>query len=333
MANDLVCPICGQPTRVYMGNARKDRLCGTHADMLKAGTIVLGEDGVYRDVKTRKALNAGAEVREEQKAPQRSAEAKQIFTSVVELVRLPSETGSCIVCEKKSETVQCTSCYEEGLNYRNGFDKNSQLYQITDYYFNLRSNIYRMQSFPAIQSNCNKLIALALLSYDLYKHTSLTDRIQKDIIDIIEKKKPYEEKKATPQEELDDAKKSDIHRTTDGHLVKSHPEVVIDDILYGIRAVHCYEMNVPVDSNEQAVNCDWFIPVLSNTEGIYIEYWGMKTKDYIANKKRKIETYKRHNLPLIEIEMEDYKDPHSLTFRLKQEIVRLKKEYFHISEN
>ena len=31
----LTCPICGEPTRVYMGNARKDRLCGKHADMLK----------------------------------------------------------------------------------------------------------------------------------------------------------------------------------------------------------------------------------------------------------------------------------------------------------
>lgn len=41
MSNEkLVCPICGEPTRVYMGNARKDRLCGKHADMLKAGELV-----------------------------------------------------------------------------------------------------------------------------------------------------------------------------------------------------------------------------------------------------------------------------------------------------
>ena len=43
----LVCPICGEPTRVYMGNARKDRLCGKHADMLKAGELVLDEKGNY----------------------------------------------------------------------------------------------------------------------------------------------------------------------------------------------------------------------------------------------------------------------------------------------
>lgn len=32
MAEELKCPICGKPTRVYMGNARKDRLCAKHAD-------------------------------------------------------------------------------------------------------------------------------------------------------------------------------------------------------------------------------------------------------------------------------------------------------------
>ncbi len=42
-----VCPICGEPTRVYMGNARKDRLCGKHADMLKAGELNLDDKGRY----------------------------------------------------------------------------------------------------------------------------------------------------------------------------------------------------------------------------------------------------------------------------------------------
>ena len=46
MGNEkFTCPICGEPTRVYMGNARKDRLCPKHADMLKAGELVLDENG------------------------------------------------------------------------------------------------------------------------------------------------------------------------------------------------------------------------------------------------------------------------------------------------
>ena len=49
MAEKLVCPICGEPTRVYMGNARKDRLCAKHADELKAGTLIRNEDGTYSE--------------------------------------------------------------------------------------------------------------------------------------------------------------------------------------------------------------------------------------------------------------------------------------------
>lgn len=56
MSNEkLVCPICGEPTRVYMGNARKDRLCGKHADMLKAGELVLDEKGCFVNPKETKS--------------------------------------------------------------------------------------------------------------------------------------------------------------------------------------------------------------------------------------------------------------------------------------
>ena len=37
--NDLICPICGEPTFVYYGNPRKDRLCSKHGTMLKKGEI------------------------------------------------------------------------------------------------------------------------------------------------------------------------------------------------------------------------------------------------------------------------------------------------------
>lgn len=36
---ELKCPICGEPTSVYMGNARKDRLCRKHAKDFKDGII------------------------------------------------------------------------------------------------------------------------------------------------------------------------------------------------------------------------------------------------------------------------------------------------------
>lgn len=54
---ELKCPICGEPTRIYMGNARKDKLCGKHADMLKKGDIVIDDEGLFVDAKTNKILN------------------------------------------------------------------------------------------------------------------------------------------------------------------------------------------------------------------------------------------------------------------------------------
>lgn len=42
--NDLICPICGEPTNIYMGNARKDRLCRKHGKMLKDGEIYLCDE-------------------------------------------------------------------------------------------------------------------------------------------------------------------------------------------------------------------------------------------------------------------------------------------------
>ena len=57
MSEELKCPICGEPTRVYMGNARKDKLCAKHADELKAGKIELNDKGLFVEPKTGKVLN------------------------------------------------------------------------------------------------------------------------------------------------------------------------------------------------------------------------------------------------------------------------------------
>lgn len=39
MNEELKCPICGEPTSIYMGNARRDRLCRKHAKDFKEGLI------------------------------------------------------------------------------------------------------------------------------------------------------------------------------------------------------------------------------------------------------------------------------------------------------
>ncbi len=89
MSKDMICPICGEATRVYMGNARKDRLCGKHADMLKAGDLVLGGNGkfVFKDPPT--------------------PEPKE------ETVAFASELA-CIICGEPSNGKHfCVKCYHE----------------------------------------------------------------------------------------------------------------------------------------------------------------------------------------------------------------------------
>ena len=44
MSNDFICPICGEPTNVYMGKARKDRLCRKHGMLANKGEIIQCEN-------------------------------------------------------------------------------------------------------------------------------------------------------------------------------------------------------------------------------------------------------------------------------------------------
>lgn len=45
MGNDnLICPICGEATNVYMGKARKDRLCRKHGMLANKGELVQCQD-------------------------------------------------------------------------------------------------------------------------------------------------------------------------------------------------------------------------------------------------------------------------------------------------
>ena len=74
--------------------------------------------------------------------------------------------------------------------------------------------------------------------------------------------------------------------------------------------------------------CDWFIPVNSNMEGIYVEYWGMRKKEYELNKDEKRKLYKEYDIPLIELEKDDYIDVQRLMDIFVVEINRLAKKYY-----
>lgn len=57
IAGVLSCPICGKPTSIWYGNARKDKLCREHAAMLKSGEIELAPNGIWVEAKSQKKLS------------------------------------------------------------------------------------------------------------------------------------------------------------------------------------------------------------------------------------------------------------------------------------
>ena len=85
------------------------------------------------------------------------------------------------------------------------------------------------------------------------------------------------------------------HRSTDGHMVRSKAEMLIDNWLYMAEIVHAYERRLPI---EEEVYCDFYIP----TGKIYIEFWGLENDPkYAKRKKIKRDIYKKYDFKLIEL--------------------------------
>lgn len=85
------------------------------------------------------------------------------------------------------------------------------------------------------------------------------------------------------------------HRTTDGHLVRSKAELLIDNWLYMAGIVHAYERQLPI---QEEVYCDFYLP----TGKVYVEYWGLEQDAvYAARKQAKRALYAKYQLQLIEL--------------------------------
>lgn len=95
-----------------------------------------------------------------------------------------------------------------------------------------------------------------------------------------------------------------IMRAQDGHMVRSRAEMLIDNYLYLSGIVHAYERRLPI---EEDCYCDFYIPSgAGRPQAVYIEFWGLEDDPgYADRKKRKLELYRKHEIPLIELNNED----------------------------
>lgn len=242
-----------------------------------------------------------------------------------------NESEECVVCgEYAPYGKQCKECYYDTIEYQDTIDKNRKSYELREWYYNLKDKIYRMDDMDAIQTNCNKLIAIALLLKNIHNENATVNRVYQDVEDIITKKKKslqnFNEKDEENQDYDEDKNKQPGQcRALDGHWLDNDLEKDIDDILYNLRKVHVYGKKVN-EIDERTVKCDWFIPVLSNSKGIYIEFWGMSTEEYRKNKQEKIKLYKEYDIPLIQINKDEFKDKQLLQDRIETEINKLEKQ-------
>lgn len=110
----------------------------------------------------------------------------------------------------------------------------------------------------------------------------------------------------TTQQEIENTKDSGFrekfvakHRATDGHMVRSKAEMLIDNWLYMAEIVHAYERKLPI---EEEVYCDFYIP----TGKVYIEFWGLENDAQYAKRKAiKKDIYAKYNFKLIELTDDD----------------------------
>ena len=109
---------------------------------------------------------------------------------------------------------------------------------------------------------------------------------------------------------------------TDGHIVKSKSETIIDNWLFDHNIPHAYEKKLPIDANENHdLHPDFCLPGYGDDpDDIYIEYWGYNESnvEYTKSKNYKMKCYKQLKVTVICLQEKDIMDINaSMTRKLK----------------
>lgn len=198
---ELKCPICGEKTRIYMGNARKDRLCGKHADMLKSGNLEIINENTF-------SLNG-----EILKAKTSNEETKENNELTCIICGEPSKGKHfCIKCyheyKDHSIDIRITNCKETQIIDRYGnktiktkdgrFVRSLSEKIILDYFFDHCTRVVYEKTIPYINEkgeNAELHPDFYLFDYDLYiEYNGLTNKSylkKKDYANKIYQEKGY----------------------------------------------------------------------------------------------------------------------------------------------
>lgn len=118
--------------------------------------------------------------------------------------------------------------------------------------------------------------------------------------------------------EIMDESYESIYTCTDGHIVKSKSEMIIDDYLYNHNIKHIYEKPITYldeDGQMKTIKPDFYLPKTEDNEfEIYIEHWGLieKNVEYTRRMNFKLDFYKKNRLTILCTYESDEKDINSI---------------------
>ena len=248
----------------------------------------------------------------------------------------------CLICNEITDKGNlCLNHYQEMIQLKSTFERDKKLYEHKNHYYNLKNSIFNIWNIDYVKTACLRLIALADIANDMHKNYDLLDRVEDDVIRILDYKIDYLQKRKNSKMKIEDDNQNDTSslkqneyvidndlnlededdfrkvypmniRCNDGHYVRSKSEKIIDDYLGQKRYYHIYEQKVIDFDTGEKFYCDFYLPDLA--DGIYIEHFGLEEKKYLEKKTKKIDFYKRNNKTLIITEekhteyIEDYLD-------------------------
>nr|MDO8117065.1 hypothetical protein [Candidatus Sigynarchaeota archaeon] len=88
----------------------------------------------------------------------------------------------------------------------------------------------------------------------------------------------------------------------DGHVVKSRGEALLDNWLAKQGLPHDYEKTITLGSEK--IKYDWYLP----DADVYVEYWGLATRDYKKRREEKEKLYNKYQKKLVGIMNVDLED-------------------------